>query len=43
MTNREVVAKILAYHPQFPAAYAGCDDWKCGDPDEECTGIVTAL
>ena len=43
MTNREVVEKILAYHPQFPAEYAGCDDWKCGDPDAECTGIVTAL
>ncbi len=43
MTNREVVEKILAYHPQFPEDYAGCDDWKCGDPDAECTGIVTAL
>ncbi len=43
MTNREVVEKILAYHPAFPADYAGCDDWKCGDPDAECTGIVTAL
>lgn len=43
MTNREVVEKILAYHPTFPAEYDGCDDWKCGNPDDECTGIVTAL
>ena len=43
MTNREVIGKILAYHPQFSEEYAGCDDWKCGNPDDECTGIVTAL
>jgi len=43
MTNAEVVAKILAYHPQFPADYNGCDNWKCGNPEDECTGIVTAL
>ncbi len=43
MTNREVVERILAYHPQFPKDYAGCDDWKCGDPEAECTGIVTAM
>ncbi|MDD6679111.1 MAG: Nif3-like dinuclear metal center hexameric protein [Firmicutes bacterium] len=42
MTNREVIEKILAYHPDLPN-YHGCDDWKCGNPDEECTGIVTAL
>lgn len=43
MKIREVVDRILAYHPQFPADYNGCDDYKCGDPDEECTGVVTAL
>lgn len=42
MKNREVIEKILAYHPQLPD-YHGCDDWKCGDPEAECTGIVTAL
>lgn len=42
MINREVIEKILAYHPHLPD-YHGCDDWKCGDPDAECTGIVTAL
>ena len=43
MTNRDVVNKILAYHPPFPADYHGCDDWKAGDPDAPCTGVVTAL
>ena len=42
MKNREVIEKILAYHPQLPG-YQGCDEWKTGDPEEECTGIVTAL
>ena len=42
MKNREVIEKILAYHPYIPN-YHGCDDWKCGDPEAECTGIVTAL
>lgn len=43
MTNRDVIQKVLAYHPQFPADYHGCDDWKAGDPDAPCTGVVTAL
>ena len=42
MKNRDVVEKILAYHPDLPG-YQGCDEWKCGDPEAECTGIVTAL
>lgn len=42
MKNREIVEKILAYHPQLPN-YHGCDDWKCGDPEAECTGVVSAL
>ena len=43
MKIREVVERILAYHPKFPAEYHGCDDYKCGNPEEECTGVVTAL
>lgn len=43
MKIREVVDRILAYHPQFPADYDGCDNYKCGDPEAECTGVVTAL
>ena len=42
MKIREVVEKILAYHPNLPG-YKGCDDYKCGDPEVECTGVVTAL
>ena len=42
MKNREIVERILAYHPNLPN-YDGCDNWKCGDPEAECTGIVTAL
>ena len=43
MKNREVIEAILAYHPQFPPEYAGCDDYKCGDPEAECTGVVVAM
>ena len=43
MKNREVIRRILDYHPPFPADYRGCDDWKAGDPEAECTGVVTAL
>ena len=39
----EVIGKILEYHPQFPADYDGCDGYKSGDPDAECTGVVCAL
>ena len=42
MKKREVIEKILAYHPNLPD-YHGCDDWKAGDTDSECTGVVTAL
>jgi putative NIF3 family GTP cyclohydrolase 1 type 2 len=43
MKIQEVIDKILAYHPQFPEDYAGCDEFKTGDPQEECTGVVTAM
>ncbi|MBR0137371.1 MAG: Nif3-like dinuclear metal center hexameric protein [Erysipelotrichaceae bacterium] len=42
MKNREVIEKILEYHPHFKD-YHGCDDYKSGDPEDECTGIVVAL
>ncbi len=42
MKKSEVIEKILAYHPHLPD-YNGCDDWKAGDQDSECTGVVTAL
>lgn len=43
MKNREVIEKIKAYHPPFPADYDGCDDYKIGNPEEECTGVGTAI
>ena len=46
MKKEEVVARILAYHPDLPRYYdheGACDTWKCGDPQQECTGVVTAL
>ena len=42
MKIRDVVEKILDYHPHLEG-YKGCDDYKCGDPEQECTGVVTAL
>jgi len=43
MTNQQVVDAILGHHPKFPPQYRGCDDWKCGNPQDECTGVVTAM
>jgi putative NIF3 family GTP cyclohydrolase 1 type 2 len=42
MKNKDVIAAILAYHPDLPG-YDGCDDYKCGDPEAECTGVVSAM
>lgn len=42
MKIREVIERVLAYHPALPD-YAGCDGFKCGDPEAECTGVVTAM
>lgn len=43
MKIHEVIEKILEYHPAFDADYDGCDGYKSGNPDAECTGIVSAL
>lgn len=43
MKIKDVISKILDYHPKFPDDYCGCDDYKCGNPEDECTGIVVAL
>ena len=43
MTIKEITDKILAYHPKFDDSYDGCDGFKSGNPDDECTGIVSAL
>lgn len=36
----EVIDKIRAYHPPMDENHT-CDVFKCGDPKQECTGIVT--
>ena len=43
MKIKEVIEKILAYHPDLGPDYDGCDNVKCGNIEDECTGIVTAL
>lgn len=43
MKNHEVIELLLKYHPSFPKEYCGCDDYKCGNPNDECSGIVVAL
>ncbi|MCR5581697.1 MAG: Nif3-like dinuclear metal center hexameric protein [Pseudobutyrivibrio sp.] len=42
MKNKDVVDAILRYHPKL-IAYQGCDGYKCGDPEAECTGVAVAL
>jgi len=43
MTIQQIVDRILAYHPEIPDYDLnpnGCDHFKCGDPSQECTGIL---
>ena len=42
MLIKEVVEALLDYHPHLEG-YKGCDDYKCGDSNIECSGVVTAL
>ena len=42
MKNKDIIEKILKYHPTL-IKYQGCDDYKCGDPEAECTGVAVAL
>ena len=43
MKIREVIDKILEFHPHLGDSYEGCDTYKCGDPDWECSGVATAM
>lgn len=43
MTKREVIDRILQYHPQLPDDGKSCDGYKYGNPDEECSGVASAL
>jgi putative NIF3 family GTP cyclohydrolase 1 type 2 len=40
---REVIDRILAYHPAISADKPTCDGFKSGNPEDECTGIVTSI
>lgn len=42
MKNKEVIEKILAYHPVMEN-YEGCDGYKYGNPEDECKGIASVL
>ncbi len=42
MTNNEVIKKIMALHP-YEENYEGCDGYKSGSADDECTGVAVAL
>ncbi len=46
MKIQEVIDRILAYHPHIPdydLRPRGCDHFKCGDPTQECSGIVVSV
>ncbi len=42
MKHKDIIAKICAYHPPVDESIT-CDGYKAGDPEDECTGVVTAL
>lgn len=42
MKNKDIVDAILNYHPKL-IAYNGCDGYKSGNPEDECTGVAVAL
>lgn len=43
MKIQEVIDRILAYHPQLPQGQETCDGFKSGNPQTQCTGIVTSV
>ena len=43
MKISEILENVAAYHPDFGPNYDGCDGVKCGNPNVECTGVVSAL
>ena len=42
MKIREITDKIMKYHPNLPD-YEGCDGFKSGNPEAECTGVLCTL
>ena len=43
MKISEVLEAVANYHPDLGPGYDGCDGIKSGNPDVECTGVVSAL
>lgn len=43
MKISEIIRGIEAYHPDLGTDYQGCDGIKAGNPEQECTGMVSAL
>ena len=43
MKINEILNRVAAWHPDLGPDYAGCDGIKTGDPEQECTGIVSSL
>jgi len=43
MKINDVIEKILSHHPALTGDKPTCDGYKCGNPDDECTGIVTTV
>ena len=41
MTIQQVIDAILNYHPGLSQDKPTCDGFKCGNPSDECRGIVT--
>ena len=42
MTIQEVIDAVLRYHPHLEG-HCGCDEFKCGNPADECTGVAVAM
>jgi len=43
MKIKEIIDRVVAYHPGMPEGYHGADGIKTGNPNQECTGIAVAL
>ena len=39
----DVINALSKYHPDFGKDYKGADVFKCGNPNDECSGVVVAL
>lgn len=42
MKNREVIDRLKQFHNMSPD-YVGCDEYKAGNPNDECRGIFQTV